>query len=602
MQKSQRRRGAKLLALAQASWIVEKKPPTATEQLVHELSEVKKELSVATQTLCRTLHTVDHLSYRVNQVLCSLQPPPSYEESRPPAAKRPYNRKEHRGPNTFERQQQRKPSERVKPEADTEAERRHQAELQEIRAMARQRYEQYRAAERSYDEVPPLPVRPPKSRAPGSNVVTLQSLARSPSDAESTREEPLPLPSAVAETSTPQAEASGDADTHAQALLAPTLAVNDICTVRVTRGRVQGSCFVGGSRYSSINKFTLESPEEAQSTTWSLRLWTCTTEHGHALPQFAHGIQLVPEVMYTGSLPFRHETEEPTFLYLSDAQADPTVVRFGFRNPGEADAFARFVLCELPNLDIRRSAPPYALQPRSLILSQPVVAPVRKRPRDEFEEEDEAVPGRREIVVEDSDAERTPCKPQRVIHPEGGLPTFTMLVGIPGSGKSTFAAQQRQKNPDLVVVSTDDIRREIYGTVNEQSKSSEVFDIAKKRVVEALEADLDVILDATNTVAKYRKDFLTRLPACRRVAQVFQVPPCVAKQRIHDDLCRGRDRSAVPPDVVDRMHKQLQQSSSSLFREGFELRYCKYVTSPMVGSSSSPEGRATTSRADSSEQ
>lgn len=36
-----------------------------------------------------------------------------------------------------------------------------------------------------------------------------------------------------------------------------------------------------------------------------------------------------------------------------------------------------------------------------------------------------------------------------------------MLVGIPGSGKTTFAHQYAAKNENFVVLSSDDIREEL---------------------------------------------------------------------------------------------------------------------------------------------
>ena len=63
-------------------------------------------------------------------------------------------------------------------------------------------------------------------------------------------------------------------------------------------------------------------------------------------------------------------------------------------------------------------------------------------------------------------------------------PIFTMLVGIPGSGKSTWA----ENNKDIVnevIQSSDELRKEL-GDINDQSKNEEVFNILHKRIKEDL--------------------------------------------------------------------------------------------------------------------
>jgi predicted kinase len=75
----------------------------------------------------------------------------------------------------------------------------------------------------------------------------------------------------------------------------------------------------------------------------------------------------------------------------------------------------------------------------------------------------------------------------------------TFMVGIPGCGKSTYA-----KSLGLPVVSTDEIREEINGDVENQNNGALVFDLAYERVADFLAHGKDCIFDATNVVAKYR--------------------------------------------------------------------------------------------------
>jgi predicted kinase len=57
-------------------------------------------------------------------------------------------------------------------------------------------------------------------------------------------------------------------------------------------------------------------------------------------------------------------------------------------------------------------------------------------------------------------------------------------------------------------ISTDDIRLEITGNAEDQSKNAEVFSIARNRVNSALSENKSVVVDATNLNPKDRKDFI----------------------------------------------------------------------------------------------
>lgn len=138
---------------------------------------------------------------------------------------------------------------------------------------------------------------------------------------------------------------------------------------------------------------------------------------------------------------------------------------------------------------------------------------------------------------------------------------FIMLIGLPGSGKSTYVTRYESKNTNTAIVCPDDIREELTGNVNDQSHNTEVFEIAYKRIKEFLEADLDVIFDATNLNRKRRISLLKTLPKdTLKIAVVFAVAFSLCKEQ-------NEQRSRVVPyDVMDRMYKNFQVP---WFGEGF---------------------------------
>ena len=128
---------------------------------------------------------------------------------------------------------------------------------------------------------------------------------------------------------------------------------------------------------------------------------------------------------------------------------------------------------------------------------------------------------------------------------------LTMMIGIPGSGKSTYA-----KELPGVYVSPDAIREELYGDISVQGNSAEVFGLVESRIREALKTGCDVVYDATNTT-KYRKATVAefREYGATEVNGIFMNTPF--------DVCMKRnlnrqDRSEpVPEEVMKRMYNAL---------------------------------------------
>ena len=135
--------------------------------------------------------------------------------------------------------------------------------------------------------------------------------------------------------------------------------------------------------------------------------------------------------------------------------------------------------------------------------------------------------------------------------------TLYTMIGLPGSGKSTFASN----HPECVVVSTDAIRGELFGDEGEQKDGKLVFDVAYARLAQAVEAGQDAIFDATNLQRKYRKKIFQMFPKAYHVAVFVNTPVDVCKERN-----AKRDR-VVPEMVIDRMASSL---NAPTIAEGFK--------------------------------
>ena len=66
-------------------------------------------------------------------------------------------------------------------------------------------------------------------------------------------------------------------------------------------------------------------------------------------------------------------------------------------------------------------------------------------------------------------------------------PKLWIMVGLSGSGKSTIAKEIAVMEENTIIVSSDAIREELTGKVEDQTKNDEVFKIFHKRIRKGLE-------------------------------------------------------------------------------------------------------------------
>ena len=97
-------------------------------------------------------------------------------------------------------------------------------------------------------------------------------------------------------------------------------------------------------------------------------------------------------------------------------------------------------------------------------------------------------------------------------------PIFIMMVGLPGSGKSTHA-EELSKRLDAVIHSSDALREELTGDINNQNNNELVFQTLHKRIKEDLINGKNCIYDACQVKRKDRMSFLQQLNKipCRKI-------------------------------------------------------------------------------------
>lgn len=131
------------------------------------------------------------------------------------------------------------------------------------------------------------------------------------------------------------------------------------------------------------------------------------------------------------------------------------------------------------------------------------------------------------------------------------MPKLILLCGIPGSGKSNYSLKIAKKH-DVKIFSSDDLREELFGDVNNQDNNVKLFEELHKRIKCCLREGKSAIYDACNISYKRRMAFLAELKniPCEKICVLIATPyeECLERNS-------KRDRH-VPEHVIERMYRQ----------------------------------------------
>lgn len=139
-----------------------------------------------------------------------------------------------------------------------------------------------------------------------------------------------------------------------------------------------------------------------------------------------------------------------------------------------------------------------------------------------------------------------------------------LLVGLPGSGKSTFAQQLNQQIPNSVIISTDAIRRRLYGDEQIQGDWNRIENIVIEQVRLAITYEQIAIYDATNVRLAWRNSFLDKVSDLNSewIAWWIKTPVNICKY-----WNRMRLRQ-IPNDIINAYYDDIQEFPPTV-EEGF---------------------------------
>ena len=141
----------------------------------------------------------------------------------------------------------------------------------------------------------------------------------------------------------------------------------------------------------------------------------------------------------------------------------------------------------------------------------------------------------------------------------------SLLVGIPASGKSTYA-QHLATVQGAVIVSTDAIRLKLYGNEEVQGNWSEIERELHRLIKHYVALNVPVIVDATHTKPEHRKPLLSLSSRIKWACYWLDA-----------DLNECQDRNQararkVPRQVIKTMYNQLKLTPPTK-SEGFTNVY-----------------------------
>lgn len=143
-----------------------------------------------------------------------------------------------------------------------------------------------------------------------------------------------------------------------------------------------------------------------------------------------------------------------------------------------------------------------------------------------------------------------------------GKPRLTLMVGLPASGKSTYARILGNAD-NTTVLSSDILRKELLGSEADQSNNDLIFKTLYERARELLKDGKNVVIDATNINAKDRRRTLSNFSDLHieRFCYVMSTPieTCIERDK-------KRDRT-VGEDVIKKF---LYRFEIPMYFEGFD--------------------------------
>lgn len=143
------------------------------------------------------------------------------------------------------------------------------------------------------------------------------------------------------------------------------------------------------------------------------------------------------------------------------------------------------------------------------------------------------------------------------------MKTLILMTAVPGAGKSTWAREYVLNNPNTFIISSDEIRKELLGAVQNFTNEPLVWETFKDRIhlyAEKYE-DVTVILDAVNFSNRGRLSYYDESKEYDRHILVYVKRPLdVLKEQN-----KKRDPNRwVPDEVIESFYQKFEEPNDEV--------------------------------------
>jgi predicted kinase len=149
-----------------------------------------------------------------------------------------------------------------------------------------------------------------------------------------------------------------------------------------------------------------------------------------------------------------------------------------------------------------------------------------------------------------------------------------ILIGLPGSGKSTVAKELSEEY-DALIFSSDTYRKNLLGDENRQDKNELVFTTLYNDLREALSQGRNCIFDATNTSRKSRRGVFNQTSGLDNIEYIAYVMRTSYEECLYWDAQRNRKVGAkdITKFYVGFQFPQFFEGFSSILIDGLQSEY-----------------------------
>lgn len=132
------------------------------------------------------------------------------------------------------------------------------------------------------------------------------------------------------------------------------------------------------------------------------------------------------------------------------------------------------------------------------------------------------------------------------------MPTIYLMIGVPASGKTTWAKEKLKKLDNAIYIGSDSIRLELWRNEQDQQHNRETFQEVFNRIAKAAKEKKNIIYDATNISRKEKENILKLLTNDYTKIGVKMSTPI--KDCYKRNLKRNR---TVPEKVIGKMEVRM---------------------------------------------